>query len=86
MSSPDWFFAKKLMEMRVDEALRKAERAHWLREARAHRPGWLSLWYYWLLCQLGRLLVSLGKNLQRRCRLPTLTLEEGVTRDSERPA
>ena len=79
MSSPDWFFAKQLMEMRVEEALRKAERARWLREARVHLPGRLSGRYRWLLCQLGRLLVSLGMNLQRRCRAPTLKMEGHVT-------
>jgi hypothetical protein len=75
MSSPEWFFVRQLMEMRVNEALREAERERWLREARVHRPGWLLQRHYWLLCQLGRLLVSLGKNLQRRCRVPTPNLE-----------
>jgi hypothetical protein len=79
MTNLDLFFAKQLMEMRVEEALCEAEVARWLREAGVHRPGWLSRRYHWLLCQLGRLLVSLGQYLQRRYRLPSLTLEEHVT-------
>jgi hypothetical protein len=78
MSSPDWFFAKELMEMRVNEALDKAERARWLREARVHRLRWLSQRYRWLLCQLGCLLVSFGQYLQQRYRQPCLTLEEHI--------
>jgi hypothetical protein len=78
MTRPDLFFTQQLMEMRVEEALRKAERARWLREARVHRPGWLARRYGWLLCRLGRLLVSFGQYLQRRYRLPSLTLEEHV--------
>jgi hypothetical protein len=83
MTSPDLFFARQLMEMRVDEALRKAERERWLREAGVHRTGRLSRRYCWLLCQLGRLLVSLGKSLQRRYRVPIITMEEHVAWGSE---
>jgi hypothetical protein len=83
MTSPDLFFAKYLTQMRVDEALRQAERARWLREAGIHRPGWLARQYHWRLCQLGRLLVSLGQSLQRRCPVPALTLEEHVASGSQ---
>lgn len=86
MTSPDWFFVKQLMEIRVEEALREAERERWLREARLHRSGWLSQQHTWLLCQLGRLLVSWGQTLQRRYRAPTLCLEEHTTCGSEQAA
>ena len=86
MTSPDWFFTTQLMKMRIEEALRKAERERWLREAGVHRSGWLSQRYFWVLCQLGRLLVSWGQNLQRRYRVPTLSLEEHTTCGSEQGA
>jgi len=76
---PYAFFAQRLMEMRVEEALRAAELHRLLREAGIQRQGWLSRPGCWLLYQLGRLLVALGQRLQKRFQVPPLSLREQVT-------
>lgn len=76
---PYAFFAQRLIELRVEEALRAAERNRLLREAGIQRQGWLSRQGCWLLCQLGRLLVALGQLLQKRFQVPSLSLKEQVT-------
>lgn len=76
---PYAFFAQRLIELRVEEALRAAERNRLLREAGIQRQGWLSRQGCWLLCQLGRLLVALGQRLQKRFQVPPLSLKEQAT-------
>ena len=79
MSYPDPFIAQMLMEMRVEERLRRAEIRRQLREAGVRRQRWLSRQACWLLCQVGRLLVVVGARLQRRYQVPSLSLKEQAT-------
>jgi hypothetical protein len=54
----------------VEDARRADERRqaeHWrlLRRVRGDHRGWLSKQGCWLLCQLGRMLVRVGRRLER---------------------
>jgi hypothetical protein len=79
MRYPDPFTAQLLMEMRVEERLRRAEIDRQVREAGVRRRGWLSRQGCWLLCQVGRLLVAVGARLQERYQVPSLSLKEQAT-------
>ena len=79
MTGLDLFFAKRLMEMRYEEALRTAEKERWLRTAGVRRCGWLAQRHCRLMVRLGRWLVVRGQKLQRRYRLPAFALEEQAT-------
>jgi len=57
--------ARHLMEIRTQGILRRNETRRLLRQAGLEQRGWLSRQNCWLLCQLGHLLVSLGKRLER---------------------
>ena len=63
MSYSDFNFGERLMDLRVHEEERQAERCRLQREARRAHQGWLSRQSCWLLCQLGSLFVSLGARL-----------------------
>ena len=63
MSYTDYHFGDRLMDLRVQEERYQAETRRLQREARRAHPGLLSLQSCWLLCQLGRLFVSLGVRL-----------------------
>jgi hypothetical protein len=63
MSYTDYHFGDRLMDLRVQEERYQAETRRLQREARRARPGLLSRQSCWLLCQLGRLFVSLGVRL-----------------------
>ena len=54
MSYQDFQFAERLMELRVEEELRRAELSRLRREARAARPGW-RFRVQWLARMLGSL-------------------------------
>lgn len=57
---------KRVQDGRRQEAMRQAEVWRTLHQgrARASRPGWLYGQRCWLLCQLGRLLVRVGQQLE----------------------
>jgi hypothetical protein len=59
------FCAKRLVDLRVEEALREAENRRALREAGIERQSWLSHQSCRLLYRIGKLLVGLGQRLQR---------------------
>ena len=73
-----WYLAKVLMDMNVQEVARRRERRRLLREAGVHKRGWLSRQGCWLLCQLGRLLVALGQQLEQYGQPGILLLEGQV--------
>jgi hypothetical protein len=54
MSYQNFQFTERLMELRVEEELRRAELSRLQREARTARPGW---WFR--LCRPARMLRSL---------------------------
>ena len=54
MSYENFQFTERLMELRVEEELRRAELSRLQSEARAARPGWR-----FRLCRLARMLGSL---------------------------
>ena len=60
----------------LETAVQRAETARLLREAGIERQSRVS----WLMCRVlsgtGRLLVSLGRTLQQRYEVPSLTLEK----------
>jgi len=70
-----WYLAKVLMDMNIQEVARRRERRRLLREAGIDKRGWLPRQSCWLLCQVGRLLVALGEQLQRYGQPGTLLLE-----------
>ena len=59
----DYFLTERLMDQRVQEEQHLAELRCLAREARRAQPNWVSRQRCWLLCQLGRLLISLGRHL-----------------------
>jgi hypothetical protein len=65
MISLNYYLALRLAEMRVEDAIREAEVHRLMREAKTDPPGWLFQLAYWLLCQLGRLLVAMGCRLHK---------------------
>jgi hypothetical protein len=79
MYPPDMFAAVPLMQMRVEEELRKAEMNRLLHKAGIQPLGWFSRQGCWLLCQLGRLLEAVGQTLQRRFEAQRLTPEKQAT-------
>jgi hypothetical protein len=57
---------KRVEDERRQDQRRQAEQWRLVRLASQGRsPGWLSRQGYWLLCQLGRWMVSLGRQLQQ---------------------
>ena len=65
MSYMDSRNAEHLMEIRTQGLLRRTETRSMLRQAGLEQQGWLSRQNCWLLCQLGHLLVALGRRLER---------------------
>ena len=59
------FLIAQMVDMRLEEELRQAETRRLLREAGIDRRGWLARPGCWLLCQVGRLLVALGRRLEQ---------------------
>ena len=55
---------KRMSDLRRQEAMRRAEHWRLVRLATGSRPGWLSRQGCWLLCQLGRTMVGLGRRLE----------------------
>lgn len=65
----DFNIAEPMMNMNVEEAQRRAKaRRMVLQVGMLHRP-WLSRQGCWLLCQMGHLLVAMGRRLEQ-CGLP----------------
>jgi hypothetical protein len=75
-----FFLTEQETEMKVQEALREAGRRRLLREARIDQRGWLPRQGCRLLCRMGRLLVTLGQQLQRLGPPQTLLLEGQINR------
>jgi len=59
------FLIAQMVDMRLEEELCQAETRRLLREAGIDRRGWLARPGCWLLCQVGRLLVALGRRLEQ---------------------
>jgi hypothetical protein len=71
----DYRMAKALTDLRVEEMRREAEMHRLIRQARGRRAGWGTQPICWLLGQLGRLLVALGRRLQQVATAQPLSLE-----------
>jgi hypothetical protein len=56
--------AESVMNTRVDRVLEKAESRKLLRQVGIEPQGWFSQQRCWLFCQIGHLLVAMGKQLQ----------------------
>jgi hypothetical protein len=69
------YLAVRLTEMRIEEALHRAEVRRLIREAGIVDRGWWSRQRYWLLCQLGQMLVAVGRRLKQYGAAGTLPLE-----------
>ncbi len=61
--NPDLY--KRIAEERMRDCLRQAEVRRLLREAGIDQRGWMARQSCRLLCQLGHLLVALGRRLER---------------------
>ena len=70
--------ARHLMEIRTQGILRRNETRKLLRQAGLEQRGWLSRQNCWLLCQLGHLLVALGRRLERYGRPQSTALDGRV--------
>jgi hypothetical protein len=70
--------AEALKEMRVIEAQRWAESCRLLRQADLVRPSRLTRLCCWLLSQLGRSLVAMGRRLEQYGLPPASALEGEV--------
>jgi hypothetical protein len=69
------YLAVRLADMRAEEALHRAEIRRLIREAGIVDRGWWSRQRCWLLCQLGRLLVAVGRRLKQYGAAGALSLE-----------
>jgi hypothetical protein len=65
MSYQDFRLSKELMYMHRERLQRRAETRSMLRQAGLMQPDWLHRYRCWLLSQLGRGLVDLGKRLEQ---------------------
>lgn len=72
----DLRMAKTIMEIRFEEAQCKAGSEELLRQAGLEPRDWFSRQGCWLLCQMGHLLVALGKQLMSFGAAQSLSLEE----------
>jgi len=61
--------AQRIVTAQIEDRMRRLETRRLLREAGIDSRGWLSRRGSWVLCQLGCLLVALGRRLQQ-CDLP----------------
>ena len=55
----------KIEAQKHHEAIQRAKLRHTVQEALSDQPSWTRKQSCWILCQLGRLLVSLGQQLER---------------------
>ncbi|UCC64837.1 MAG: hypothetical protein JSV36_07290 [Anaerolineae bacterium] len=69
------FLIAQMVDMRLEEELRRAETRRLLHEAGIGGRGWLSRESRWLLCQIGRLLVAVGQRLERYTQPRVLPVE-----------
>jgi hypothetical protein len=78
MSIPEFFLAEQLMYARAVEMQHQEATRRLLCEAESVQRGRLSRQSRWLLCQLGCMLVALGRRLQQQggLRGPTLKSAE----------
>jgi hypothetical protein len=65
MSQRDLEIVQARMEQRDEEALRLGRTQTLLRQAGVRQPAWLAQQGCGLMCQLGRVLVALGRRLER---------------------
>ena len=56
---------RKIDAQKHREAIQQAKLWHMVREAQNNQPNWAKKQSCWVLCRLGRLLVSLGQQLER---------------------
>ena len=63
MSDTNFYLEERLMDLRVQEERHQADLRRLQREARGAHQSWLPHQSCWLLCQLGRLFVSMGVRL-----------------------
>lgn len=71
--------AQQIVKAHIEDRMRRLETHRLLCQAGIDDRGWLSRRGSWVLCQLGRLLVALGRRLQQ-CDLPqALPLEGKMT-------
>ena len=59
------YLARRIVDGHIREVMVWCETRRLLRAAGIDQRGWLSRGGCWLLCRLGRLLVTLGRRLQR---------------------
>jgi hypothetical protein len=69
------YLYEREIQMRHREALRQAEQRRLLRQARTAQRRWLPRLGHWLLRYLGRLLVSLGQQLQHYAQPQSISFE-----------
>jgi hypothetical protein len=65
MTYQDFRLSKELVLMHGERLQRRAETRSLLRQAGLMQPSWLDHQRSWLLCQLGRGLVAMGKRLEQ---------------------
>jgi hypothetical protein len=73
-----FFLVQQMMEMKVAEQVREAETRRLVRQMGGGQPTWLIYAARWLLCYIGRTLVSLGQWLQRSAAPRARTLESAA--------
>jgi hypothetical protein len=75
MLSVDSYLAQRMIEIKVAEAFREAETRRLIHQMGGGQPTWLVRTTCWLLCQVGRALVSLGRWLQRSATPRSVSLD-----------
>ena len=78
MSYLDSRNAEHLMDIRTQGILHRTQTRSLLRQAGLEQRGWLSRKNHWLLCQLGHLLVALGRRLERYEQQQSLAIDGRV--------
>lgn len=69
------YLARRIVDGHIREVMIWRESCRLLRAAGIDQRGWLARGVCWLLCQLGRLLVTLGRRLQRYGQRGSVLLE-----------
>jgi hypothetical protein len=75
MLTEDFYLAQRMMETKVAEQVREAETRRLIHQMGGGQSAWLTRMACWLLCHVGRALVSLGQWLQRSAAPRSRTLE-----------
>ena len=78
MLTEDFYLAQQMVEIKVAEQVREAETRRLIHQMGGGQPAWFTRMACWLLCRVGRALVSLGQWLQQGAAPRSRTLESAA--------